>query len=164
MIILGIDPGTATMGYGVITHTGRDVTFVDCGVIQTSKHERMADRLVIIAKDLRTLIKRHKPDVVAVEELFFAKNVTNALTVGQARGVVLLIAAEAGCEIAEYKPHQVKQAISSYGRATKQQMQQMVQTILSLAAPPTPDDAADALAVAITHANSMRSGTRIDQG
>lgn len=152
MRILGIDPGTATTGFGLIDVKNGEPYFIDCGVIVTPAKQPMQKRLVTIAKDLRALIRRHRPDVVAIEELFFAKNVTNALSVGQARGVVLLIAQEAHCEVVEYKPHHIKLAVAGYGRATKQQVQRMVQQTLRLSKLPKPDDAADGLAVAITHA------------
>ena len=167
MRILGIDPGTATTGFGVIEtrsayRTGRrqagadGIKFIDCGVIVTSARTPMHERLQIIARDLKSLIRRHKPHVIAIEELFFARNVTNALTVGQARGVALLVAAGAGCDIAEYKPHHVKLAVAGYGRASKSQVQRMVKEILGLKHIPRPDDAADGLAVAITHAVGLR--------
>lgn len=152
MIILGIDPGTATTGFGVIEAETDQMKYLDCGVITTPPGLPMPERLAMIAQDLRTIMKRNKPQAIAVEELFFAKNVTNALSVGQARGVALLVAAEAGCAIAEYKPHHIKLAVAGYGRASKQQVQEMVKQSLHLAAIPQPDDAADGLAVAMTHA------------
>lgn len=155
MIILGIDPGTATTGFGVIEKTGPKLRFVDAGVISTPADEEMPRRLVRIHECLTELIAEHKPDAVAVELLYFATNVTTAITVGQARGVVLLAAAEAGLSVAEYTPLQVKQAVTGYGKADKKQIQEMVKMILGLNGIPKPDDAADGLGIAITHANQV---------
>jgi crossover junction endodeoxyribonuclease RuvC len=155
MKILGVDPGTATTGFGVIQKTGGKLRFVDAGVITTQSTEAMPKRLVRIHECLSELIAEHKPDAVAVELLYFATNVTTAITVGQARGVVLLAAAEAGLEVAEYTPLQVKQAVTGYGKADKRQVQEMVKAILGLNGIPKPDDAADGLGIAITHANQL---------
>lgn len=155
MRILGIDPGTATTGFGVIDVEGQNLRFVDGGVITTSPDLAMPERLVIIHDELGQLIAEHRPEIVAVELLFFATNVTTAISVGQARGVVLLAVAEAGLLVGEFTPLQVKQALTGYGRATKSQIQSMVQQLLGLAELPKPDDAADALAIAITQSTSL---------
>ena len=151
MKILGIDPGTATTGFGIIEVADHETRAIDYGVISTHKDLPMPERLAELHKDLSELIKTHRPDCCVVEQLFFARNVTTAITVGQARGVVLLAAAQAELEIAEYTPLQVKQAVTGYGQATKKQVQEMVKTILRLKEIPKPDDAADALAIALTH-------------
>ena len=155
MITLGVDPGIAILGYGVITGED-DPAILDVGVVQTTPAELMPDRLLRLYEDLTAVIETCRPDVMAVEQLFFARNVTNALSVGQARGVVLLAAARFGIPVAEYKPSEVKLAVAGHGNADKQQMQTMVQLILGLDTMPTPDDAADALAVAICHVYSSR--------
>lgn len=152
MRILGIDPGTATTGFGVIDVAGSRLKFVDAGVVTTPPEISMPNRLSEIFACLSQIIDEHKPEVVVVEQLFFANNVTTAITVGQARGIVLLAAAEAGLPVAEYTPLQVKQAITGYGRADKKQIQEMVKLTLGLDGIPKPDDAADGLAIAITHA------------
>ncbi len=155
MKILGIDPGTATTGFGVIEKQGGKVTFIDAGVILTPADQPMPERLSEIYNGLNELLDEYRPDCMAVELLYFASNVTTAITVGQARGVVLLAAAEHAVAVAEYTPLQVKQAITGYGRATKKQMQEMVKMMLGLSGIPKPDDAADGLAIAITHANQL---------
>ncbi|MEJ7839590.1 MAG: crossover junction endodeoxyribonuclease RuvC [Thermomicrobiales bacterium] len=152
-ITLGIDPGTATLGYGVIAGDTEPVA-IDYGVIETSPDAAMAVRLRDIHAGVCELIERFHPTVVAVEQLFFARNVTTALTVGQARGVILLAAAQHDIVVTEYTPMQVKQAVVGYGAADKHQMQEMVRIILSLRSLPKPDDAADALAIALCHAQS----------
>ncbi len=157
MKILGIDPGTATTGFGVIEISGGKKTAIDFGVISTHKDLPMHKRLAELHKDLSRLIKTYRPDYCVVEQLFFARNVTTAISVGQARGVILLAAAQNKLEIAEYTPLQVKQAVTGYGQATKKQIQEMVKILLSLDEIPRPDDAADALAVALAHAPSARS-------
>ncbi len=156
MRILGIDPGTATTGFGVIDWQVGKAKFVSAGVITTPAGEEMPRRLLTIQKELAQLIKEFKPDQFAVELLYFAANVTTAMTVGQARGVVIVTAAEAGLGVHEYTPLQVKQAITGYGRADKKQIQEMVKTMLGLPEIPKPDDAADGLAIAITHAHSHK--------
>lgn len=148
-IIIGIDPGIADTGFGVIEVNGPDLKFIDCGVIKTSAKLKLADRLVILYNDLSLLIKKHQPDLVAIEELFFNKNVKTALIVGQARGVVLLAFKQKNIPLLGLTPSQVKQAVCAYGKAPKKQVQQMVQKILKLKNIPQPDDAADALATAI---------------
>jgi len=164
MRIIGIDPGTATTGYGVITENSKgDLIVVDFGAITTPADLCMPDRLVLLYKRMNELILLHHPDGGAVEKLFFHRNVTTALSVGQARGVVLLALAEAGLSIAEYTPLEVKQAVVGYGGADKNQVQQMVKALLGLAQVPKPDDAADALAIAICHLNSARFHTQAAQ-
>lgn len=150
MIALGFDPGTARLGYGVIT-SEPDPTAIDYGVVVTDADAQMGDRLLTIYLAVGELIDRFQPDAVAVERLFFARNVTTAMTVGQARGIVLLAAAQRAIPIAEYAPSEIKQAVVGYGRADKHQIQEMVRIMLGLESLPTPDDAADALAVAICH-------------
>lgn len=151
MRILGVDPGTATTGFGIIDKTNRTLTFVNGGVIITPAKQDMGARLFTIHKELTELIAEYHPDAMAVELLYFAANVTTAMSVSQARGVVLLAAAQADVRVAEYTPLQVKQALTSYGRADKKQVQEMVKKILKLNVLPEPDDAADALAIAICH-------------
>lgn len=155
MKILGIDPGTATTGFGVIEKKGPKLKFIDAGVISTPADMEMPKRLSEIYAGLQELIDHHKPNCVAVELLYFATNVTTAITVGQARGVVLLAASEASLSVGEYTPLQVKQAVTGYGKADKKQIQEMVKMILGLDGIPKPDDAADGLAIAITHANQL---------
>jgi crossover junction endodeoxyribonuclease RuvC len=150
MIAIGIDPGTARLGYGVI-ESEPDPQAIDYGVIVTDADLPMEQRLLMIHGAMTELIERFRPDALAVERLFFARNVTTAMTVGQARGVVLLSAAERGIPIAEYAPSEVKQAVVGYGKADKQQIQEMVRIMLGLESTPRPDDAADALAIAICH-------------
>lgn len=152
MRILGIDPGTATTGFGIIDSEKGNLKYVAAGVITTPATEEMSRRLVTIYDELTELISEYKPDHLALELLYFAANVTTAMSVGQARGVVLLAGSQAHLSLAEYTPLQVKQALTGYGRATKSQIQQMVKTILKLPAIPSPDDAADGLAIAITDA------------
>lgn len=154
MRIIGIDPGTALLGFGVIDVDG-DPVMVDFGVVETTADNAMQYRLMSLYESLTTLLDQFRPDAVAIEQLFFARNVTTAITVGQARGIALLVAAQADVPVFEYSPSQVKHAISGYGKADKQQMQEMVRIMLGLAYPPHPDDAADALAVALCH--SQRS-------
>lgn len=149
MKILGIDPGTATTGFGVIEKIKGKFNTIDYGVISTPKDLPMSNRLLIVFNDLEELIAKHQPDTIAVEQLFFAKNVTTAISVGQARGVVLLAAQKADLSLKEFTPLQVKQSVTGYGQASKKQVQLMVQKILKLKDIPKPDDAADALAIAI---------------
>lgn len=153
MRILGIDPGTGILGFGVIDcQKGKNV-LVDAGVIRTPVKEDDAVRLQTIYKELCDIIAETKPEEMAVEKLYFAQNVTTAMTVAQARGVAILAGKLSGLEIAEYTPLQIKQAITGYGKADKKQMQEMVRVQLSLKDTPKPDDCADALAAAITHAS-----------
>ncbi|MDR3317825.1 MAG: crossover junction endodeoxyribonuclease RuvC [Clostridiales bacterium] len=155
MIIFGIDPGLATVGYGIIdkAHNQR-ITLVDYGIISTPKDFKLPDRLVIIEEALNTLFDRHRPEVIAVEELFFAKNVKTAMVVAQARGVIMLTARKFCGKLYEYTPLQVKSALTGYGQAEKTQIQLMVKMMLNMTKLPGPDDAADALALAITHART----------
>ena len=155
--VLGIDPGTAITGYGVVTErVGGDFELLACGVIRTEADVPMHLRLLEIFQDLQRLLAEFAPDEVAVEKLFFGRNVTTALSVGQARGAVLLGAAWAGLPVAEYTPAEVKQAIAGYGNADKAQVQQMVMHLLHLAVPPNPDDAADGVAIAICHLQTIQ--------
>ena len=154
--ILGIDPGTGILGFGVIDASGGKVQLVDGGVIRTPVKEDDAVRLLTIYEELTDIIVNTKPTVMSVEKLFFARNVTTAMTVAQARGVVLLCGMQAGMEIFEYTPMQIKQAITGYGKADKKQMQEMVRVILGLKDVPKPDDCADAIAAALTHAQTVR--------
>lgn len=156
--ILGIDPGTATMGWGVVRQDGNRLRYVQHGAIVTPSNWEMPRRLGRLFDGVTELVRGYRPASVVVEELFFNTNVTTAITVGQARGVALLAAYKAGVGIAEYTPLQVKQAITSYGRAEKRQVQEMVKTLLNLREIPKPDDAADGLAIAICHAFSSRMG------
>lgn len=154
--VLGIDPGTATTGYGLIKENKNDLEIIDYGIISTPPDLPMEKRLQIIYKKVLDLIDLHQPDSCAVEKLFFQRNVTTAISVGQARGVVLLALAERNIKFAEYTPLEVKQAVTGYGVANKKQVQLMVQSILNLKEMPKPDDASDALAIAICHAHSKK--------
>lgn len=154
MLVLGIDPGTAITGYGLVRETEEGLALVDCGVITTQAGQPLPARLQAIYRGLAEIAGQHRPDAAAVEELFFSRNARTALSVGHARGVTLLALAEAGLPIYEYKPLQIKQAIAGYGAADKQQVQQMVTMLLNLDAAPQPDDAADAVAVAVCHIHS----------
>jgi crossover junction endodeoxyribonuclease RuvC len=157
MICLGIDPGTATVGYGLVeeSHDGL-LQAIHYGVITTQPAQPMWERLKIIYENITDIVRQFSPDRAAVEELFFAKNVTTAITVAQGRGVILAALASTGVEIREYKPNNVKQSIAGYGAAKKPQMQEMVRILLGLENVPRPDDAADALAIAITDIHSAR--------
>lgn len=154
MIIMGIDPGTATTGYGVVDKQGSKVTFVACGAMLTDKNSPMQERLLSIHTQLRDLLDQYSPEVVATEQLFFSNNVTTAMQVGRSVGVVMLTVAQRGLPWVEYRPMEVKMAVVGYGAAEKKQVQYMVMQILGLSKVPKPDDAADALAIAICHANS----------
>lgn len=156
MIILGIDPGTAITGFGVLESSGGKISVIDYGCIFTDAKLDMPQRLSLIGERLKKIISKHKPHAIAVEELFFFKNAKTAISVGEARGVVLFIGKSMKLEVFEYTPLQVKQAVVGYGRAEKKQVQNMVKMILGLKYMPKPDDAADALAVAICCANSMK--------
>jgi len=157
MLVIGIDPGTAITGYGLVRE-GEDgsLALVDYGAIVTPSDQPMYLRLLELYRRLKELLLLHQPDSGAVEKLFFARNVRTALTVGQARGVVLLALAETKVSLGEYTPLEVKQAVAGYGKADKNQVQQMVRALLGLAEVPYPDDAADALAIAICHVHSAR--------
>ncbi|MDP9365873.1 MAG: crossover junction endodeoxyribonuclease RuvC [Chloroflexota bacterium] len=159
MITVGIDPGTARLGYGVIASDGPRP--VDFGVVETPPSSAMPDRLAVLFDRLTRLLADHRPDAVAVEQLFFARNTTTAMAVGQARGVVLLAAARAGVPVAEYTPSEVKQAVVGYGKADKGQMQEMVRLLLGLEFAPQPGDAADALAIALCHAQTAAFRDRV---
>jgi crossover junction endodeoxyribonuclease RuvC len=154
MRVIGIDPGTGILGFGIIEIVGHSTSLVDAGVIRTPVKEDDAIRLETIFDELTDIIANNKPDVMSVEKLFFAQNVTTAMTVAQARGVVLLCGRQAGLPIFEYTPLQIKQSITGYGRADKKQIQEMVRVMLKLQEVPKPDDCADALAAALTHAAS----------
>lgn len=160
MLALGIDPGTAICGYGVVDLQGNHLKALDYGAVITSPAQSDAERLHIVHHEIDVLIKKYKPDIVGVEMLFFNKNVRTAMTVGQARGVILLAAAQNNTKILEFTPLQVKQAVVGYGKATKEQVIYMTQRLLNLPAKPHPDDVADALAVAICTTHSVNS--RID--
>jgi crossover junction endodeoxyribonuclease RuvC len=157
VLILGIDPGTATTGYGFVREADDGALLaVAYGVILTKAGVPMPERLLKLYNDLTALIQKHQPDEMAIEQLFFGKNVTTGITVAQARGVMLLAGEQAKLPMREYKPAEVKMSVAGYGDADKVQVQVMIQQLLELDAPPKPDDAADALAVAITHLNSTR--------
>ena len=160
MLALGIDPGTATCGYGFVEYKGSRLIPHEYGAITTSPKARMQDRLMTLYDELDGLIKKYKPDVMGVEQLFFNRNVTTAIPVGQARGVVLLAAAKNNLELVERTPLQVKQAVTGYGKADKKQVIYMVTKLLHLPKPPSPDDVADALAVAICTSYMMNSQIR----
>ena len=149
MRILGIDPGTGILGFGIIDSDGMKKKLVDAGVIRTPVHQPAQERLLTIYSELEEIINEFKPEVMVVEQLFFAKNVT-AMTVAQARGVVLLIGEQKKLRLVEFTPLQIKQSITGYGRADKKQVQEMVRVMLSLNEVPQPDDCADALAAALT--------------
>ncbi len=163
MRVLGIDPGTAITGYGVIEGEEDSLTLVVYGTITTPSHQPLPQRLQQIYRGLQALIAEWQPESAAVEDLFFSKNARTALAVGHARGVALLALADAGLPIREYKPAEVKQAVAGYGGAPKEQVQGMVQLLLGLDEIPRPDDAADALAVAICHFHSARWQSLVDQ-
>lgn len=154
MRILGIDPGIAIVGFGFVDKIGNKVIPVQYGCIQTDSATASEIRLLQVFEAAEELLDRYKPDAMAIEKLFFNRNVTNAFSVGQARGVVILAAAKRGIPIGEYTPMQVKQAVVGYGNAEKRQVQEMVRLLLKLKAIPKPDDVADALAVALCHAHS----------
>jgi len=165
MLVLGIDPGTATTGYGVIRETDAgDPEMVDFGVILTPAGLPLEMRLLQLHQQLQEIILLHRPQSAAVEKLFFQKNVRTAMAVGQARGVILLALAQAGVPLAEYTPLEVKQAVAGYGAADKKQVQEMVKALLHLAKIPKPDDAADALAIAICHLHSSRVDQMLQWG
>ncbi|OGY41462.1 MAG: crossover junction endodeoxyribonuclease RuvC [Candidatus Buchananbacteria bacterium RBG_13_36_9] len=154
LTILGIDPGVASTGYAFIKETAQKIEILDYGVISTSAKQPFSERLKYIHQALNKLIKKFRPDVIAVEQLFFCKNVKTALNVGQARGVILLTAILSKLPLYEFTPLQVKQSVCGYGKAEKCQIQQMVKVLLKLPNIPKPDDAADALAIALTYLQS----------
>ena len=163
MRILGIDPGYAIVGYGVVDYAGNSFKTVEYGGITTDSKTELSQRLLIIYNELGSLIERVKPDAMSVEELFFNNNAKTAINVGQARGVILLSARIRGVDIFEYTPLQVKQAVVGYGRADKNQVQQMVRMLLGLEKIPKPDDVADALAIAVCHAHSYNANSKLSQ-
>ncbi|MGG0824286.1 crossover junction endodeoxyribonuclease RuvC [Paenibacillus turicensis] len=163
MRILGIDPGIAIVGFGFIDKVGHKITPVQYGCIQTEAHTPDEERLLHVYEAMVQLIEKYKPDTVAFEKLFFNRNVTNAMSVSQARGVLILAATQKGLPIAEYTPMQVKQAVVGYGKAEKKQVQEMTRMFLKLQAIPKPDDVADALAVAICHAHSYILNSKINE-
>lgn len=163
MRILGIDPGYALMGYGVIEQKGNQFQVIDCGSISTGAGAPMPERLKYIYSCLMEIIDQTQPETAALEELFFNTNARTVIHVGQARGVAVLACVNSGLEVAEYTPLQIKQALVGYGRADKTQMQTMVKTLLHLDRVPRPDDTADALAAAICHAHSVYAGNRMEQ-
>jgi crossover junction endodeoxyribonuclease RuvC len=164
VIVLGIDPGTAALGYGIVERTGGRLRAVDYGTLTTSADAALPDRLLKIHALIAELIETHRPDLVAVERLFFSKNAQTAFAVGQARGVVLLAAAQAGIEVREATPSEVKVGVTGYGSADKGPVARMVTVILELAEVPTPDDTSDALAIAICIANRERPEGRASTG
>ncbi len=164
LVVLGLDPGTAITGYGIVRYDGRSLEPIAYGTITTPSGSPLFLRLQNIYRELRSLIESQRPTHAAVEELFFARNARTALSVGHARGVILLALADAGLSVFEYTPLEVKKAITGYGRASKEQMQQMVRLLLSLESTPQPDDVADALAVAICHAHSFSTTARFAAG
>ena len=158
MVILGIDPGLAIVGWGVVEYNAGKFRVLGYGSIETPAGTDTPERLKMIYDDIVLLIRKYRPDEMAIEELFFNTNITTGIRVAEARGVLLLGAETMGLPISEYTPLQVKQAVSGYGRAEKKQVIAMVTSILGLLSPPKPDDTADALAIAICHAHSARSG------
>jgi crossover junction endodeoxyribonuclease RuvC len=163
MIVLGIDPGTAALGYGIVESRSGRLRMVDAGTFETKADASLPSRLLQIHGHLDDLIALHKPDLVAVERLFFSRNVQTAFAVGQARGVVLLAAAQAEVPVREATPNEVKVAVTGFGRADKEQVGRMVAVCLSLPEPPHRDDTADALAIAIWAANAERPGTVVER-
>jgi crossover junction endodeoxyribonuclease RuvC len=153
--ILGFDPGYGRLGFGVIDFAKHEAAYVSCGVLTTPAGGRMGERLYEIARDVRTLFDKYQPQEMVIEALFFAKNTTTALQVAEVRGVLLLLAEEAGIPVKEVKPVEVKLALTGYGKADKKQMQEMIKTVLRLPSVPQPDDAADALAIAWTGAGKL---------
>jgi crossover junction endodeoxyribonuclease RuvC len=164
MRVMGVDPGSIKSGYGVVDAIGgQQLQALEFGVIRTPSKASLPERLLAINQRLRELIEKFQPNVVAIEDVFFAQNAKSALKLGQSRGAILLTVAQAGLEIAEYTPLEVKQSVVGYGRADKVQVQHMVKTLLSLQEIPRPDDAADALAIAICHHHSAKMRQQIDR-
>jgi crossover junction endodeoxyribonuclease RuvC len=164
VIVLGIDPGTASVGYGIVERLGATLRPIDHGCLTTSPDDPLPDRLATIHRFVVDLVELHRPDLMAVERVFFQRNSQSALAVGHARGVVLLAAAQHGVAVREATPNEVKQAVTGHGAADKAQVQRMVQVVLGLSALPTPDDAADALAIAVWAAHSEREGEQPGAG
>ena len=158
MRVIGIDPGTAIVGYGVLDYRNGKYSVVDYGCIYTEKGLQLSKRLKKIDEELSEILDKYNPDHMAVEELYYFKNNKTVISVGQARGVIILCGEKKGVEIGDYTPLQVKMGITGYGRATKQQVQIMVKNVLNLESIPKPDDAADALAIAVTHINTLSGG------
>jgi crossover junction endodeoxyribonuclease RuvC len=158
VVIVGFDPGLATLGYGVIEVNNNSVKMLDYGAVITPKEDSLPLRLEKIEKGVKYILEKFKPEEIAVEELFFVKNITNGIAVAHARGVLLLTATKYCDKLFEYTPLQIKQALTGYGRAEKRQIQEMVKTYLKLEKIPRPDDAADALAVALTHSQTRKFG------
>jgi crossover junction endodeoxyribonuclease RuvC len=156
MRIIGIDPGTGILGFGVIEAEGGQVKMIDAGVVRTEKNQPLDERLVEIYDSLCDIIAQNRPEIMVIEKLFFAQNITTAISVSHARGVAMLAGKKAGLEIVEYTPLQIKQSLTGYGRADKKQMQEMVKVVLGLKEVPKPDDCADALAAALMHAAALR--------
>ncbi len=156
MLVLGIDPGIACTGFGLVEECDKGNCLLDYGCIVTDKSQKPEERLAALYQEMALLVKKSEPDQIAIEKLFFAKNVRTAMKVSQARGVLLLASSEAAVPIVEYTPLEIKIALTGYGRADKKQIQQMVKTLLNLKEVPKPDDAADALAIAICHLNSYK--------
>lgn len=157
LIILGIDPGYAIVGFGILASEGGKQRLIRCGAINTDAGVPMPQRLLQIAEDIESLIMQFKPDEIAIEELYFNNNITTGIGVAQARGVIVMTAAKLGVPISEYNPSQVKQAVAGYGKAQKRQVMEMTKRLLGLQAVPKPDDAADAVAIALCHARSSMS-------
>ena len=151
MFVLGIDPGLSRCGYGAVRKDGADLRAIACGVITTAPGDALPDRLATLSRELRSLLADVRPEVVVVERVFFQTNVRTAMSVGQASGLALAAAADAGCTVVQYTANEVKQAVTGYGAASKEQVQRMVQALLSLPEVPKPADAADALALALCH-------------
>jgi len=162
VIVLGVDPGTAATGYGVVQEENGELGLIAYGVITTPAGQPLPFRLQTIYRELRQLAELHRPDAGGVEKLFFSKNVRTAMSVGQARGVAMLALADAGLVLGEYTPLEIKQAVTGYGGADKHQVQEMVRALLDLSQVPRPDDAADALAVAICHLHRLRLQSLLD--
>ena len=162
MIILGIDPGIAIVGYGVIEYRGNKFKVIDYGAITSPAEMKTKDRLKIIYDGVIEIIRKHKPDCIAIEELFYNNNAKTVINVAQGRAMPYLAAANTNLEIYEYTPLQVKQAVVGYGRAEKKQVQQMTKMLLNLEKVPKPDDTADALAIAVCHAHSFRMNAKLD--
>lgn len=160
-VILGLDPGTASTGYGVVSVCGNRFRALDYGVVSTPSRMALEQRLEMVFSEISAILRSHRPDATAVESLFFNTNVSTALAVGHARGVALLACSQAKCEVFEYTPQQVKMAVVGYGKATKEQVMEMVRVLLGLDRAPKPDHAADALGVAICHANTLGIRDRI---
>lgn len=157
MIILGIDPGIATIGFGLLKYEKGSYSLLNCGVVTTPAHTPLSERLSIIYDDVRGLLENFKPNAVSIEELFFNTNITTGISVAHGRGVILLACKQANVDIFEYTPLQVKQAVAGYGRADKKQVMEMVKRLCRLPEVPRPDDAADAVALALCHARSSTS-------